>query len=193
MFIKKSFRLLLLFAAVTLNAQDNSFNIISLTASSGSIAQNQLSHNFHSYKNLALLSKFTTIPHKLISNKSEKNLKRFAIPNSPFLTKDALSTNLLTQDIVTIKRLNESLKMTLLAAKKSRSGMEKTGRILTYIGVPLGIIGGIMVAGADELYYECTNGNCSGDARGGFGVVLLGAGVGLSGTGTVLWVLGSKK
>lgn len=77
--------------------------------------------------------------------------------------------------------------------KKRRHPMEKTGRILTYIGVPLAIIGGIMVAGADELYYECVNGNCSGDARGGFGVVMLGAGAGLAGTGAVLWIIGSKK
>lgn len=77
--------------------------------------------------------------------------------------------------------------------KKRKHPLEKTGRILTYIGVPLAIIGGIMVAGADELYYECVNGNCSGDARGGFGVVMLGAGAGLAGTGTVLWIIGSKK
>jgi len=77
--------------------------------------------------------------------------------------------------------------------KRRRHPMEKTGRILTYIGVPLAIIGGVMVAGADELYYECVNGNCSGDARGGFGVVMLGAGAGLAGTGTVLWIIGSKK
>jgi len=77
--------------------------------------------------------------------------------------------------------------------KKNRSGMEKTGRILTFVGVPLAILGGIMVAGADELYYECVNGDCRGDASGGFGIVALAAGVGLSGTGGVLWIIGSKK
>ncbi len=76
---------------------------------------------------------------------------------------------------------------------KRRSGMEKTGRILTYIGVPLAIVGGIMVAGADELYYNCVNGDCEGDARGGFGVVALAAGLGLSGSGTALWIIGSKR
>jgi hypothetical protein len=76
---------------------------------------------------------------------------------------------------------------------KRRHPLEKTGRILTYVGVPLAIIGGIMVSGADELYYECVNGDCSGDARGGFGVVLLGAGTGLSITGAVLWIVGAKK
>lgn len=76
---------------------------------------------------------------------------------------------------------------------KRRHPLEKTGRILTYVGVPLAIIGGIMVSGADELYYSCVNGDCSGDARGGFGVVLLGAGTGLSITGAVLWIVGAKK
>ena len=37
--------------------------------------------------------------------------------------------------------------------------MEKVGRILTYVGVPLAIAGGIMTANADEHYYECVNGN----------------------------------
>ena len=77
--------------------------------------------------------------------------------------------------------------------KKRRHSLEKTGRILTYIDVPLAIIGGIMVTCADELYYECVNGNCSGDARDSFGIVMLGAGAGLAGTGTVLWIIGSKK
>lgn len=90
------------------------------------------------------------------------------------------------------RALNERLNMEY-PFKRRRHPLEKTGRILTYIGVPLAIIGGIMVAGADELYYECVNGNCSGDARGGFGVVMLGAGAGLAGTGTVLWIIGSKK
>ena len=87
----------------------------------------------------------------------------------------------------------EALEGSLNAMLMRRHPMEKTGRILTYIGVPLAIIGGIMVAGADELYYNCVNGNCTGDARGGFGVVALAAGVGLSGTGGVLWIIGSKK
>lgn len=192
MFLKKSFSIFLLLAAINITAQDRTFNTISFTTSTNSIAQNQLNFNSYSNKTSALLN-FTSFPHKLLSNTSEKSVGRFTLANSPFSTENAFSFNLLTQEIVDAKRLNESLEMTLLAAKRRRSGMEKTGRILTYIGVPLGIIGGIMVASADELYYECTNGNCSGDAKGGFGVVLLSAGVGLSGTGIVLWILGSKK
>jgi hypothetical protein len=100
--------------------------------------------------------------------------------------------SIMSLDYVDTESISNKLNMAY-PFKRRRHPMEKTGRILTYIGVPLAIIGGIMVAGADELYYECVNGNCSGDARGGFGVVMLGAGAGLAGTGTVLWVIGSKK
>ena len=80
-----------------------------------------------------------------------------------------------------------------LDAQPQRHGLEKTGRVLTFIGVPLLIIGGIMVANSDGLYYNCTNGVCDGDAQGGFGVILLSSGIGLTGTGIVLWAIGSKK
>ncbi len=80
-----------------------------------------------------------------------------------------------------------------LNAQPERHGLEKTGRVLTFIGVPLLIIGGVMVANSDALYYNCVNGTCEGDAQGGFGVVLLGTGIGLTGTGIVLWAIGSKK
>lgn len=99
--------------------------------------------------------------------------------------------NYLSTDYEYSEELGKDLTIKLF--KKNRSGMEKTGRILTYIGVPLAIVGGIMVAGADELYYTCVNGNCDGDARGGFGVVALAAGLGLGGTGGVLWIIGSKR
>ena len=84
--------------------------------------------------------------------------------------------------------LQEALEM-----QTERHGLEKTGRVLTFIGVPLLIIGGVMVANSDGLYYNCTNGVCDGDAQGGFGVVLLGSGIGLTGTGIVLWAIGSKR
>jgi uncharacterized phage protein gp47/JayE len=98
--------------------------------------------------------------------------------------------NLMVLDNANQEELEAYLNMMLM---KRRHPMEKTGRILTYIGVPLAIIGGIMVAGADELYYECVNGNCTGDARGGFGVVGLAAGGGMSIAGAILWIIGSKK
>ena len=71
--------------------------------------------------------------------------------------------------------------------------MEKIGKTLTFIGLPLAVIGGVMVSGADALYYECYNGVCDGDPKGGFGIIMLVAGVGLSGTGITLWTIGRAK
>jgi hypothetical protein len=113
---------------------------------------------------------------------------------SPTQNISDLMTDDRAQNIMLIENANQAeLEAYLNSMLMRRHPLEKTGRILTYIGVPLAIIGGIMVAGADELYYECVNGNCSGDARGGFGVVLLGAGSGMSITGAILWIIGSKK
>lgn len=81
----------------------------------------------------------------------------------------------------------------ILDKASERHPLEKTGRILTYVGVPLAILGAVMVSSADELYYNCVNGDCDGDPQGGFGVMLLGAGVGMTGTGIVLWTIGAKK
>jgi len=81
----------------------------------------------------------------------------------------------------------------ILDKASERHPLEKTGRILTYVGVPLAVLGAVMVSGADELYYNCTNGDCEGDPQGGFGVMILGAGVGMAGTGIVLWTIGAKK
>ena len=81
----------------------------------------------------------------------------------------------------------------LIAKEKKSHPMVKTGKILTYVGLPLMVIGGIMVASSDALYYECVNGVCEGDATGGFGIVILAAGTGLTGTGIILWTIGKKK
>jgi len=86
------------------------------------------------------------------------------------------------------KNLNEALKLA-----NEPHPMEKIGKKLTFIGLPLALLGGIMVSGADALYYECYNGVCDGDPRGGFGVIFLAAGVGLTGTGVVLWTVGKSK
>jgi hypothetical protein len=83
---------------------------------------------------------------------------------------------------------NESIKKAT-----DNSTLVKTGKILTFVGIPLAIIGGIMVSQADALYYNCNNGVCDGDAKGGFGIIILAAGIGLTGTGIVLWTIGSKK
>ena len=89
---------------------------------------------------------------------------------------------------ISLEEFNKALRY-----KPKKHPLEKTGRILTFIGVPLVVIGGIMVAGADELYYECYNGYCEGDPRGGFGVIILAAGLGMSGAGIVLWTIGLNK
>jgi hypothetical protein len=47
-------------------------------------------------------------------------------------------------------------------------------KILIFIGVPLAILGGIMISGADSYSYECVNGDCVGDAKGAFGSIFLG-------------------
>ena len=71
--------------------------------------------------------------------------------------------------------------------------LETTGRILTFVGLPLAIIGGVMVSQSDALYYNCVNGDCEGDPMGGFGIMALVSGIGLSGTGAILWTIGAQK
>lgn len=131
---------------------------------------------------------FSSLDYSKISDASSFTFYNAQLNSSELLYTSNLQSMLILEDV------NEAQMAIALGQKfKRRHPMEKTGRILTYIGVPLAIIGGIMVAGADELYYECVNGDCSGDARGGFGIVLLGAGSGLSITGAVLWIVGAKK
>jgi len=128
----------------------------------------------------------TKLSQTFVFSNFENSLEAYALVST---NEDAI--NFMSVEYVNAKELGENL--TLALFQKNRNGMEKTGRILTYIGVPLAIIGGIMVAGANELYYNCVNGNCEGDARGGFGIVALAAGVGLGTTGGILWIIGSKK
>ncbi len=82
---------------------------------------------------------------------------------------------------------------TLIKEASTPHPLVKTGKILTFIGIPLAIVGGIMVANSDALYYECINGVCDGDPQGGFGILLLASGVGMTGTGIVLWTIGKKR
>ena len=128
--------------------------------------------------------------HLNVSN----NLQTYSFDNDELSisTIENNATNFMLANAVDTAKISEELNMEY-PFKRRKHPLEKTGRILTYVGVPLAIIGGILVAGADELSYQCVNGDCTGDARGGFGVVMLAAGVGLSGTGAVLWVIGSKK
>lgn len=81
----------------------------------------------------------------------------------------------------------------MLKSSSSTHPLVKTGKTLTFVGVPLILVGAILVSNADALYYECYNGDCTGDPKGGFGIVSLVAGVGLTGTGIVLWTIGKNK
>ncbi|WP_028980287.1 hypothetical protein [Sporocytophaga myxococcoides] len=71
--------------------------------------------------------------------------------------------------------------------------LKKVGKILTFSGLPLVLAGTMMVANADALYYNCNNGYCEGDPMGGFGVVILAAGIGVTTTGAILWGIGASK
>lgn len=104
---------------------------------------------------------------------------------SPVVLNEGHSLNTYVYDA---ENLNEALQLA-----NEPHPMEKIGKKLTFIGLPLALLGGIMVSGADALYYECYNGVCDGDPRGGFGVIILAAGVGLTGTGVVLWAIGKSK
>tara|TARA_R110002051_G_scaffold165130_2_gene235930 strand:- start:51273 stop:51782 length:510 start_codon:yes stop_codon:yes gene_type:complete len=143
-------------------------------------------------ESLVLNLEHSTMYDNLFIKKANLEYESMDIIGDEYLPINSNSTSILDIGYVDTKSISNKINMEY-PFKKRRHPMEKTGRILTYIGASLAIIGGIMVASADELYYECVNGNCTGDAKGGFGILMLGAGAGLSGTGTVLWIIGSKK
>lgn len=104
------------------------------------------------------------------------------------------STDLLNQEAIEFSSPYSTAHFNnVLDAANTKHPLVKTGKALTFVGIPLMILGGIMVSSADALYYNCTNGDCEGDAKGGFGVLILATGVGLTGTGIVLWTIGNKK
>lgn len=186
---QKSISALLLFTVITINAQNSTLGAYKDNYEKK--VQKYFDVNTGSYDDLTMDSHLSYIPKKNLFSAFETSLGKYDFTGANG-AKSSTKANFMTYETVNSDELAENLNIAL-GFKKRRHPMEKTGRILTYVGVPLAIIGGIMVAGADELYYTCVNGDCTGDARGGFGVVLLGAGAGLSGTGTVLWILGSKK
>lgn len=118
---------------------------------------------------------------------AQENLLQASINQdaTPIAFKEVYSTKMYGYDATS---LNEALKLA-----SDPHPMEKIGKTLTFIGLPLAVIGGAMVSQADALYYECVNGVCDGDPNGGFGVIFLAAGIGLSGTGIVLWSIGRSK
>jgi hypothetical protein len=121
--------------------------------------------------------------------KAQSQAMTYATPANPHYTHSILSQAAeASRSSFSSSSFNQALKM-----QAERHGLEKAGRVLTFIGVPLLIIGGVMVANSDALYYNCVNGTCEGDAQGVFGVLLLSTGIGMTGTGIVLWTIGSKK
>ncbi|MEP2773561.1 MAG: hypothetical protein ABJH05_15520 [Fulvivirga sp.] len=131
---------------------------------------------------------FTLLLLSAVASLRAQNLTNTALALNTAGVELALNTNPNTRIQFNQNELN-----LVLDKAGERHPLEKTGRILTYVGVPLAVLGAVMVSGADELYYNCTNGNCEGDPQGGFGVMLLGAGAGMAGTGIVLWTIGAKK
>jgi uncharacterized protein YxeA len=103
------------------------------------------------------------------------------------------SSNLNTPSILNTSNVKhyEMNKMQLQGTYKHP--MLKVGKILTYIAVPLVIIGTVMVANADSYSYTCVNGECEGDPMGGTGVAILSIGTPLAITGVTLWIIGKHK
>jgi len=134
---------------------------------------------------LTATSNLTSISQTFVFSGFENSLEEHLI------TSTEVPVRFMSMDYAMSEELGKDL--TLALFKKNRNRMERTERIHTYIGVPLAILGDIMVAGSDALYYNCVNGDCEGNARGGFGILALAAGVGLGGTGGVLWIVGSKR
>jgi len=75
--------------------------------------------------------------------------------------------------------------------------MRNTGRTLTIIGSVLFVGGIVMVATADDLYYETTYSSSGtteeGDPQGAFGAVMIAGGTGMIIPGIIFWSKGSKK
>ena len=76
---------------------------------------------------------------------------------------------------------------------KPKHRLVKIGKTLTFVGIPLVVLGAVMVSGADAITYNCVNGECEGDAAGAFGALILAGGAGMTTTGIILWSIGAKK
>jgi hypothetical protein len=71
--------------------------------------------------------------------------------------------------------------------------LKKVGKILVFAGLPVLVLGSVMVASSDALYYECVNGECTGDPLGGFGITFMTLGLASTTTGGILWAIGADK
>lgn len=100
---------------------------------------------------------------------------------------------------LTLNTLNSPLVDSQTAVLVDAPGqrMIRVGKFLTIGGAVL-LVGGVaLMATADELYYRSTttNGNTQteGDIKGGLGVVMTVAGVGMIIPGAIVWSKGRKK
>lgn len=75
--------------------------------------------------------------------------------------------------------------------------MKKIGTTLTIGGSIFFVAGALLLSQADAYYYNSTTTNgtttTSGDPKGGFGVVMVAAGLGMMIPGIIFWSKGAKK
>ena len=83
-----------------------------------------------------------------------------------------------------------------LKAKPQRHGLEKTGRVMTYIGVPLMMIGGGLIYNSQNLYKKARcqgRHGCLFDPQAPIGYTLLATSTAMTFTSVMFWIHGSKK
>ena len=79
-----------------------------------------------------------------------------------------------------------------LNRKADKNALERSGKALTLVGIPLFIVGAVLASGGEKLFFESTNARAQGGSE-GVGMVLLGTGVCMSGIGIVLWTIGKNR
>lgn len=104
------------------------------------------------------------------------------------------STNSFTQKDFPESSIKSPINLRLNSGYTPGKSMRNLGRIFVASGVPLTILGTILVSQASELNYTYdTRTGESGDPKGGFGILSLVAGQALSISGTIFWIVGGKK
>lgn len=122
-----------------------------------------------------------------VSYYSNAQMDTFPYQNNNYGTQ----INLTTVSSPTSNQLSNFHKSLKMASEPHK--LEKIGKTLTFVGIPLAIIGGVMLSNSNGTQYNCYNGECEGDAQGAFGSLIFINGIGLTATGVVLWTLGRKK
>lgn len=76
---------------------------------------------------------------------------------------------------------------------QDKPALISTGKLLTYIGIPLMLTGILLARNAPNFNYECFTDDCSGSLAGSVGANLIIHGASSTTTGIVLWSVGRKK